>query len=354
MRTLLAATLSLAFAASAAGPAAAADLRLQKIGTFDQPVYLTSPPGATRTQVVVERYGLVKAVRNGRVSHTPLLDIRSRVLVADRRETVDQRGLFSLAFAPDYGASGRFYVDYVDRSGRLRVDEFRRGRRGSRRVLDLGPVATQHHGGQLQFGPDRRLYVSTGMNDDPTTSQDPARPGGKILRIDPTAPGARAEIYAYGLRNPWRFSFDRGTGSLLIGDVGDESAEEVNVLPPGAPAGGNFGWPAYEGVARRPGTPDVPGALPPAVSYPHADGMCSVTGGYVVRDRSLPALFGRYLYGDLCTGRLRSARLQGATLVDDRPLDTNGGYIVSFGEDAQGRLYAVSFAGDVSRLRPGR
>jgi glucose/arabinose dehydrogenase len=352
MRFLLAIVLSLALPLVGAASAGAAGVRLQSVGHFDQPVYLTSPPGARATQVVVERYGLVRAIRNGRVSRTPFLDLRSRVLVADRRETVDQRGLFSLAFAPDYGRSGRFYVDYVDRAGRMRVDEFRRGHRGGRRVLDLGPVSTQHHGGQLGFGPDGLLYVSTGMNDDPSTSQDLARPGGKILRLDPRARGARPEIYALGLRNPWRFSFDRASGTLLIGDVGDESAEEVDLVPPRAPAGANFGWPAYEGLARRADAPDVPGARPPAVAFPHADGRCAVTGGYVVRDRGLPALAGRYLYGDLCTGRLRSARLQGDALVDDQPLDLNGGYIVSFGEDAQGRVYTVAFDGAVSRILP--
>ena len=350
MRSLL---LAVVLVLAVAAPASGAPLRLERLGSFDQPVYVTSPPGAKRTLVVVERFGLVRTIRNGRISKRPLLDLRSRVLVEDPREVVDQRGLFSLAFAPDYGRSGRFYVHYVDRAGRLRVDEFRRGRRGSRRVLDLGRVSTQHHGGQLQFGPDGRLYVSTGMNDDPSTSQDPARPGGKLLRVDPRRPGA-PEIYASGLRNPWRFSFDRATGALLIGDVGEEAAEEVDVIAPGAPAGANFGWPAYEGLTRRPSAPDVPGAIAPALAYPHVDGACSVTGGYVGRDRRLPSLLGRYVYGDLCTGRLRSARLQGTALTDDRSLRVTVPYVVSFGEDASGRLHAVSFNGGVYRFTEAR
>ncbi|MDP9294762.1 MAG: PQQ-dependent sugar dehydrogenase [Actinomycetota bacterium] len=332
-----------------AGPASAAGVRLQRIGRFAQPVYVTSPPGAARTLIVVQRYGLIRAVRNGRVLRTPLADLRSRVLIEDPREEVDQRGLLSVAFAPDYAHSGRFDVDYVDRSGRLRVDELRRGRRGVRRVLDLGPASTQHHGGQLQFGRDGLLYVSTGMNDDPTTSQDPGRPGGKILRLDPRRPRAAPEVYASGLRNPWRFSFDRVTHSMLIADVGDATTEEIDVLAPGAPAGANFGWPAYEGTERREG-PDVPGATAPALTMRHSDGWCAVTGGYVVRDRSLPALAGRYVYGDLCSGRVWSARLTGNRLVDVRPL-ASVYYPVSFGEDGLGRVYAVSFAGGVFRLR---
>ena len=346
MRCLLLAT---AASLLLAAPATAADLRLERVGSFEEPVHVASPPGAKRTLIVVERRGLVRAIRNGRISKTPLLDLRSRVLVEDERETVDQRGLFSIAFAPDYGRSGRLYVDYVDRSGHLVVDEFRRGRRGSRRILDLGAVSTQHHGGQLQFGRDGRLYVSTGMNDDPSTSQDPGRPGGKILRLDPRA-RTGPEVYASGLRNPWRFSFDRGTGAMLIGDVGDETAEEVNLIAPGAPAGTNFGWPAYEGFTRRPSAPDVPGATPPALAYPHEETACSVTGGYVGRDRRVPSLLGRYVYGDLCTGRLRSARLQGTALTGDRPLGLTVPQVVSFGEDASGRLYVAAFGGGVFRV----
>ena len=197
-----------------------------------------------------------------------------------------------------------FYVHYVDRTGRERVD--RLGRGGRRLVLDLGEATTVHHGGQLQFGPDGLLYVSTGMGVAPASSQDPAALGGKILRLDPRS-GAPPEVYALGLRNPWRFSFDRGT--MLIGDVGEDHAEEIDVIAAGAPAGSNFGWPAYEGRARLPAAPDVPGALAPAATYAHRGGRCAVTGGYVVRDRRVRSLYGRYLYGDLCTGRIWSARL---------------------------------------------
>jgi len=327
-----------------AAPAFAAGVRLVKVGEFHEPVYATAPPGARGTLVVVERRGLIRELRGGRVLRRPFADLRSRVIDAGPDETVDQRGLFSVAFAPDYRRSGRFYVDYVDRQSRLRVDELRHGR--VRHVLDLGPVSTQHHGGQLQFGPDGRLYVSTGIDDDPQVSQDRTRAGGKLLRLDPRRPAP--EIYALGLRNPWRFSFDRKTGALLVGDVGDATAEEIDVLAPAAPAGANFGWPFLEGRDVLAAPP--PGLTAPAIVHAHADGWCAITGGYVVRDPHLPALRGRYVYGDLCSGRLWSARLDGSALRGDRPLGRTVDYVVSFGEDARGRLYAVSYGGAVYRF----
>jgi glucose/arabinose dehydrogenase len=325
-----------------AGPASASDVRLERVGRFSEPVYVTSPPGAKRTLVVVERYGRIRLVVRGHVKRRLLADLRARVKIDDPNEEVDQRGLFSVAFPRDYRRSGRFYVQYVDRAGRERVDELRRGSRRTRRVLDLGPVGSQHHGGQLQFGPDGLLYVSTGM--------DTPRNPGSLLRLDPRRRPARPEVYASGLRNPWRFSFDRAGGALLIGDVGDNTAEEVDVLAPGAPAGTNFGWPAFEGATRRaPGDP--PGYRQPALALQHADRWCAITGGYVVRDRHVRALAGRYVFADLCSGRLWSAALAGDTLRDARPLGVKVPYVVSFGQDARGRVYVVSFFGEVFRLR---
>ena len=157
--------------------------------------------------------------------------------IDDPRETVDQRGLFSVAFPPDHRRSGRFYVHYVDRAGRLRVDELRRGRRGIRHILDLGAVGTQHHGGQLQFGPDGLLYVSTGMNDEPCDQPGSGAPGRQDPARRPAPAQPVAEVYALGLRNPWRFSFDRRTGAMFIGDVGEAHADEIDVIPPRRAAG---------------------------------------------------------------------------------------------------------------------
>jgi len=330
------ATIVLGLALGSAAPAGAAAVRLVELGRFREPVYVT---GVGDRLVVVERRGRIRELRRGRAR--PFADLRSRVVVPGGDETVDQRGLFSVAFPPDYRISGRYYADYVDRDGRLRVDELRRGRLAARRVLDLGPAALQHHGGQLQFGPDGLLYVSTGIGDDPSAS-------GTVLRLEPRRGGA-PEVYADGLRNPWRFSFDRGTGALVIGDVGEAAAEELNVIPAGSPAGAHFGWPYLEGVAVRGGTP--PAALTgPALVRPHGPESCAIIGGYVVRGRGPRSLRGRYVYGDLCSGELRSARLAGSALVDDRPLGLSLAYLTSFGEDAAGRLYGVSFGGAVYRI----
>jgi glucose/arabinose dehydrogenase len=306
LRALLAVALLLAL------PAPAAALRLVEVGRFKEPVYVT---GVGKRVLVVERRGRIREL-GGRV----FADLRSRVVRPTADETVDQRGLLSVAFPRTY--RGRFYAYYVDRGGRLRVDEFRRGRRGVRRVLDLGPAALQHHGGQLQFGPDGLLYVSTGIGDDPAAS-------GQILRLDPRS-GRAPEVYATGLRNPWRFSFARGT--LIVGDVGGTLAEEINIIPRG---GLNFGWPAFEGTSG-------PGFAAPALVHSHESGWCAITGGHVWR--------GRYYYGDLCRGRVRSARLSGGTLVDDRRTGLTVQYLASFGVDAAGRLYAVSFFGPVFRI----
>jgi glucose/arabinose dehydrogenase len=335
MRAVLIAALVLALTA----PPAPARLRLQRVGHFSQPVYVTGHAGAL---VVVERYGRIRILRHGKVR--TLLDLRRRVGIADPDVTVDQRGLFSIAF----GRGDRVYVDYVDRHGELRVDEWRRRSRTLRHVLDLGPATTQHHGGQLQFGPDGLLYVSTGMGDDPDSSQDPASPRGKLLRLDPRVRPARPAVVALGLRNPWRFSFDRGR--VLIGDVGERTYEEVDVLPRRATPGLNFGWPAYEGFQLRAGA-GPPGVRMPALVHRHRAGWCSVVGGYVARGRAPRVLHGRYVYADLCSGRLWSARLRGTSLVDDQRLRIPSVFSpVSFGEDARRRLYVVSLGGDVFRV----
>jgi hypothetical protein len=293
-------------------------LAIAPIGHFQHPVYVTSPPHAKHTLIVAERSGRIRSLVRGH--RRTYADLRSRVIAPAGDEETDQRGLFSIAFPPK---GGGFYVDYVDRASHQRID-FVRGTR-VRPVLDLGEVGRYHHGGQLQFGPDGLLYASTGDGGDGV---------GQILRFDPLDP--HPEVYATGLRNPWRFSFHKGT--LLIGDVGDSTWEEVDVVPRGAAPGTDFGWPAIEGPGG------VGGVVSPALVHNHHDGWCAITGGYVVR--------GRYVYGDLCTGKLWSARLTGAALSDDRPLKRAVPYLTSFGKDARGRLYAVSFSGEVYRLSP--
>ena len=364
--------------ASTPAPAvkAARGVKLKRIGTFSSPVFVTAPPGDTHRLFVVERDGRIRVVKDGRKLGTPFLDISSNV------RTDGERGLLSMAFAPDYASSGRFYVYFTDNSGDIHIQEFRRSvgnpdvaAGGSRRnLLTIGHREFNNHdGGQLQFGPDNRLYAGIG---DGGGAGDPHRHGqslgtllAKLLRIDPRAPsggrpygvkgnpfvsrgGARPEIWAYGLRNPWRFSFDRKTGDLVIADVGQDTEEEIDFARRGAGRGANYGWNVFEG-RRRFSSGSAPGAVRPRVVHDHSAGYCSITGGYVVRDRALGTLYGRYVYGDLCKSALRSVKLgrrKGAS--GDRKLGVSVRDLVSFGEDARGRLYAVSLDGGVFRLVP--
>jgi glucose/arabinose dehydrogenase len=314
---------------------------------------------------------VVRVVRRGKVLRRPFLDIHGSTL----ESVSDQRGMFSMAFAPDYSRSGRFYVMYVHTGDVVAVDEFRRSRKSAwraapgsrRRVLTVGHGGIFHHGGQLQFGPDRMLYVSTGVGDHPELAQDLGDLHGKILRIDPrrsgrrahrippgnpfvSTAGARPEVWASGLRNPWRFSFDRRTGDLVLGDVGENSYEEVDFRAAGAPAGANFGYPIFEGRHRMLAG-SVPRYAPPAIEHRHTAGYCAVMGGYVVRDRGLRGLYGRYLYSDNCKGVLRSAVVGPDGARKMRLVQEFGG-LVSFGEDNRGHIYAINNRGNVFRLAP--
>jgi hypothetical protein len=335
-----AALLAVALALAAAAPAEAAPT-LVKLGDFAQPVHVASPPRDPRV-FVVEKAGLVRIIGGG-----TFLDVRTRTQLAGL-----EQGLLSIAFAPDYAASGRFYVFLTARpDGRLQVLEFRRSAADPNRaypasarvILEIAhPVATNHNGGQLQFGPDGALYVSTGDGGTGgANAQNLSSMLGKILRID----GSGAHVWSYGLRNPWRFTFDRATGDLVIGDVGEATWEEVDWAPAagGRGAGVNWGWPGAEGPAGVGGTR-------PAFSRNHADGYHAIVGGYVVRDPGLPTLVGRYLYGDAALGSLRSTTLVGdADRAEPLPIAS----LSSFGEDACGRIYVSSLNGPVYRVQDG-
>jgi glucose/arabinose dehydrogenase len=356
----------LALATGQADPARAA-VALTPVGTFERPTYVTAPPGDTGRVLVVEQTGRVRLIKGGAVQAGAFLDLTAlSTLVSPDPAAYTERGLFSIAFAPDYAASGRLYAFYTARSnGALRVDEFRRGAdpdrvdAATRRpVLEIPhDQRANHNGGQLQFGPDGMLYVGTG---DGGGAGDPADNGqnltrtqppvvnavnqhpllGKLLRIDPRggAPYAipagnpfaapAAEVWSLGLRNPYRFSFDRATGDLIVGDVGQNRYEEIDFAPAsggtGAGRGANFGWRPYEGRHTAAGA-DI-GAPPPAgfgfpiIEHPHTAGWCSIAGGYVVRDPALPDLAGQYVYGDYCLGRIWAARLaSGCPTAADAP-----------------------------------
>jgi glucose/arabinose dehydrogenase len=352
-------------------------LALKRIGSFQSPVYVTAAPGLPRLLFVVEREGRIQVLRNGRRLGRPFLDISGMVSIEG------ERGLLSVAFPPDYKSSGRFYVYYTDNGGDIRLDEFHRRSQtraaaGSRRLVIRIPHRenSNHNGGQLQFFGDL-LYFGTGdggsAGDPPNNAQNRESLLGKLLRIDPRPSGGRPysapasnpfvgrpgrdEIYSYGLRNPYRFSFDTVSARgprIAIGDVGQSAFEEIDYEPLGAASGANFGWDALEGFAPyrdvNSGTPDPGGTEKPIFAYPHSGGGCSVIGGYVVADRGLPSLYKRYVYTDYCDGRLRSLvpRLGGAR--DGRALGLSVREPSSFGVDSRGRLYVTSLAGPVYRL----
>jgi glucose/arabinose dehydrogenase len=357
-------------ASSQVEPAASATVRLQKIGSFDAPVYVTAPPADRSRLFVVEQAGRIRVLKGGKTS--TFLDIRKLVTSGG------EQGLLSMAFAPDYPSSGLFYVYYTDTDGDERVVEYRRRTDdaadpgSARQVLMTPDEEANHNGGQLQFGPDKLLYIGTG--DGGGGGDQHGRLGnaqnlgtllGKILRIDPRASGgrpysiprdnpfvdrsgARGEIYAYGLRNPWRFSFDRATGNMTIGDVGQNEWEEIDFLRRGKARGANFGWRVIEGDARYAPGEKAPRAVEPVITQSHADGNCSITGGYVIRDPGLRAWRGRYVFGDYCRGVIQTAKLPGGKVIDHRKLEVES--LSSFGEDARGRVYAASLNGPVYRL----
>jgi glucose/arabinose dehydrogenase len=365
-----------------AGASRGRSVALKRIGRFDAPVYVSGAPGFPRLLFVVEQSGRVQVLRGGRRQRRPFLDISGRVLSGG------ERGLLSIAFPPDYRRSRRFYVYYTDRQGNIRVDELRRrsatrAARGSRRaVIEIPhPTNSNHNGGQLQFL-GNLLYLGTGdggsAGDPPNNAQNRNSLLGKLLRIDPRPSAGRpysipagnpfagrrgrGEIYSYGLRNPFRFSFDTVTAAsprIAIADVGQDRFEELDYTTVAKARGANFGWDAFEGFSpyrdENSGTPDPGGTVKPALAYPHSrGGSCSIIGGYVVRDRRLPALHGRYVYADLCEGELRSVIPHLRRAAHDRRLGLRVSTPSSFGEDARGRVYVASLDGPVYRLVPRR
>jgi glucose/arabinose dehydrogenase len=354
---------------------------LTPVGDFVSPTYVTSSPHDAHRLFVVERRGVVRLVKDGVVQPAPYLDVSSSTT------TGNETGMFSMALAPDYETSGLGYVVFSGvGTNEIHVEEFRRSAAdpnvadplSRRTVLTIPHAAALHFGGQLQFGPEGLLYISTGdggegPHDPSNNAQNLGSLLGKILRIDPRGsngqpytvpagnpfvgqPGARGEVYAYGFRNPWRFSFDRVTGDLTVGDVGELQREELDFLPAADAAGKNFGWDAWEGTLRADlTTPEPPAFITvfPVFEWQHGAACTDVVGGYVVRDPQLPELAGRYLYGDTCIGAIRSLVPGRPAAADDQAFGETLSLIVSFGEDALGRVYAVSLNGRVARFSPG-
>jgi glucose/arabinose dehydrogenase len=357
-----------------------AGLGLKRIGSFDNPTYVAGAPGFPKLLFVVEQPGKVEVLRGGHRLRHPFLDISGLVGFGG------ERGLLSIAFPPDYKQSGGFYVYYTDRAGNIRIDEFQRAgatradRSSRRNVIEIAhPVNANHNGGQLQFLGDL-LYFGTGdggsAGDPPNNAQNKESLLGKLLRIDPrpsdgrpyTVPagnpfvgptGGRDEIYSYGLRNPFRFSFDTTTAAqprIAIGDVGQNRFEELDYATVTAAGGANFGWDAFEGYhpyeEENSGTLDPGATTKPIMAYSHGrdGGSCTIIGGYVVGAGGPPALRGRYLYADYCSGIVRSLIPHLHRASGDRKTGLTVSSPTSFGEDDLGRIYIASQEGPVYRL----
>ena len=347
---------------SAAQPAPAVALDALVAEGLEHPLYVTHAGDGSGRLFVVEQPGRIRIVTQGRLLASPFLDISDRVRHAG------EQGLLGLAFHPEYKRNGRFFVNYVRRSdGHTVIAEFRTSSNADvaqadeRLLLTVAQPYPNHKGGMVEFGPDGFLYIALG---DGGSGGDPGNRGqnrnellGKLLRIDvdrgtpyaipsdnPFAVGGgRSEIFAYGLRNPWRFSFDRQTGELWAADVGQNKWEEIDVVK----RGGNYGWRVMEGThcfLPRDGCARD-GLIPPVAEYGHDKGRCSITGGYVYRGSRLPALRGAYLYGDFCSGEI-FALAEGTQQI----LLATGLQIASFGQDQDGELYVVGHGGTIHRI----
>jgi glucose/arabinose dehydrogenase len=317
---------------------------------FSQPVFVTGVKGEPGRLYVLEQVGTIQVLQNGKRRATPLLDIRSLVTVQG------EQGLLGLAFHPSYPTVKKLYVQYTARDGSTRLVEYRTNgiRATSPRLLfsSRDPYGN-HNGGMLAFGPNGRLYFTMGDGgaggDPENRSQNPRSLFGKLLSINVATKGLRIE--AYGLRNAWRFSFDKANGDLYIGDVGQNAIEEINWTPRSSAGIENYGWDVYEGRSSFESKQLGPGKLVyPVAQYTHANG-CSVTGGYVYRG-SKASLRGRYIYGDYCSGIVWSFKLSGGKATGLRREAFKVASVTSFGQDVAGELYAVSHGGTIYRLTP--
>lgn len=319
------------------------------------PVGLAAPRNEPGRLYVVEQGGTIRVVVKGKLRPEPFLDVRNLVRAGG------EQGLLGLAFHPRYATTKRFYVNYTDRNGNTNVVEYRSNRAGAipgsaRRVLFVAQPYSNHNGGGVAFGPDGKLYVGTGDGgsggDPENRAQNLSSQLGKMIRIDVDKRGSKPQIVAVGLRNPWRYSFDRQTGDLTIADVGQNALEEINHTPRGTTGLLNYGWDVYEGRARFEDKGIGAGKLRfPVIQYGRGDG-CSVTGGLVYRGKGAKAAFGRYFYGDFCTGNIWSAKLSGRGATGLRKESFKIASVTSFGEDAAGELFAVSHGGTLYRLTP--
>lgn len=335
-----------------------------------RPVGVAHAGDGTQRLFIIEQPGRILIVKDGSLLPTPFLDIRERV-----DSSGNEQGLLGLAFSPNYVENGYFYVNYTNLGGNTMIARFSRSSNDSNladpgsetQILAIDQPFPNHNGGMLAFGPDGYLYIGVG---DGGSAGDPLGNGqsldtllGKILRIDVNsnelytspsdnlfADGQRPEIWAYGLRNPWRFSFDRMTGDLYLGDVGQSMLEEIDFLPAGSPAGANFGWNYFEGTEPYEGLPpNGVQLISPIAQYTHSEG-CSVTGGVVYRGEKLLSWYGIYLFGDYCSGTIWGLFRDDIGVWQSQQLFVDAGNISSFGEDESGEIYLADLQGIIYRL----
>ncbi len=345
-------------------PGPGPNLALQLVTSgLDRPLDLTAPPGDPRL-FVAEQTGAIRIISNGAVLPTPFLDLSSRV------SCCGERGLLGIVFHPNYAANGRFFVNYTQGNGDSRVAEYvvsgnpDVANPAETVILDVSQPFSNHNGGQVAFGPDGYLYISLG---DGGGGGDPNGFGqsrtellGSILRIDvdgaspyvipPSNPyfghaTFRQELWNYGLRNAWRFSFDRQTDDMYLADVGQNLWEEISFQPASSAGGENYGWNTMEGShCFQAATCNQTGLTMPVLDYDHSNGACSVTGGYVYRGASIPGLAGTYFYADFCARWVRSFRMSNgqATEPTEWPALMPSSSVASFGQDASGELYIIA------------
>jgi glucose/arabinose dehydrogenase len=347
---------------SARAAATAPTVSLQKLPqSFDQPLYVTSPPGDTSRLFVVEKTGVIRIIKNGVLLPAPFLDIHTRVSAGT------EQGLLSLAFDPRFATNRRFYIDYTNTAGNTRVvryvasaaDPDVAAPSSAKVILRVAQPYSNHNGGQLAFSPGGRLFVGMGdggsAGDPQGRAQNSRSRLGKLLRINVNASPMTIGVYAKGLRNPWRFSFDRATGNLWIGDVGQNRWEEVDFLRAGRAAGANLGWNGYEGThvynAATAARLNRSKLTWPVGQYSHSFGE-AVTGGYVYRGSAIPALRGWYLFADFASGHVWAKKGRGGAKQLLPGADGKVSQIASFGQDAAGELYIVSLAGSIYKITP--
>lgn len=341
---------------------------------LEQPTYLAAAVDGSGLLYVTEQAGRIRVIRDGALVEAPFLDITDRV-----GSSGNEQGLLSLVFAPDFAQSRKAFINYTDAAGDTVIagvlvapDGLTADPASEWQVLKIGQPYSNHNGGQLKFGPDGMLYIGMGdggsAGDPQNLAQNVSDLLGKMLRIDVSAstadapyavpadnpsfgPDAKPEIWAVGLRNPWRFSFDRASGDMFIADVGQNAVEEVNMQPAASRGGENYGWKLREGFEEYAG-PNSDAFTDPVWQYAHGEDGCSVTGGYVYRGSALPQLVGAYIYADYCSGKIWALRGGADGQWTNEALFDTAYSITSFGEGADGELFVIDREGTIYRLAP--